>query len=86
MSCILWSIDPKDWRDRNSQLIVDRVLSYVKDGSVILLHDPYNTSVDAAFEIIDTLQAEGYKFVTVSDLAFVNGCALAAGQTYRNFP
>ncbi len=86
MSCILWNIDPKDWRDRNAPLVVSRVLSCVKDGSVILMHDPYNTSVDAAFEIIDTLQAEGYQFVTVSDLAFVKGYEPTAGQVCRYFP
>lgn len=61
---ILWNIDPLDWKDQNTDLIVQRVLSEVKDGSVILLHDVYDTSVEAAFRIIDALQAEGYEFVT----------------------
>ena len=61
---ILWNIDPLDWKDQNTDLIVQRVLSEVKDGSVILLHDVYDTSVEAALRIIDALQAEGYEFVT----------------------
>lgn len=61
---ILWNIDPLDWKDQNTDLIVQRVLSEVKDGSVILLHDVYDTSVEAALRIIDVLQAEGYEFVT----------------------
>ncbi len=61
---ILWNIDPLDWKDQNADLIVQRVLSEVKDGSVILLHDVYDTSVEAALRIIDVLQAEGYEFVT----------------------
>lgn len=61
---ILWNIDPLDWKDQNADLIVQRVLSEVKDGSVILLHDVYDTSVEAALRIIDALQAEGYEFVT----------------------
>ncbi|CVI72000.1 Peptidoglycan-N-acetylglucosamine deacetylase [Clostridiales bacterium CHKCI001] len=61
---ILWNIDPLDWKDQDADLIVQRVLSEVKDGSVILLHDSYDTSVEAALRIIDALQAEGYEFVT----------------------
>jgi peptidoglycan/xylan/chitin deacetylase (PgdA/CDA1 family) len=86
MSCILWSVDPKDWRDHDSGVVVNRVLSAVMDGSIILLHDMYGTSVDAGLAIIDRLEAEGYKFVTVSDLAFVKGYDLQAGQVYRSFP
>lgn len=65
---ILWSIDPLDWKIQNTESVVQRVLSQVKDGSVILLHDIYETSVDAAFQIMDRLQAEGYEFVTADQL------------------
>ncbi len=85
MSCILWSVDPKDWRDHDSQLVSNRILSAATDGSIILLHDMYNTSVDAGLYVIDKLQAEGYKFVTVSDLAFVKGYELVPGQVYTSF-
>ena len=33
-----------------------------------LLHDVYKTSVQAALEIVDCLQEEGYEFVTVDEL------------------
>ncbi len=42
----------------------------VKDGDIILLHDGYDSSMLAAFEIIDRLQAQGYEFVTVDKLIF----------------
>lgn len=61
---ILWNIDPLDWKVQDADVVVQRVLSEVKDGSVILLHDIYDTSVEAALRIIDALQAEGYEFVT----------------------
>ena len=85
MSCIMWTVDPKDWQDRDSALVIERILSAVTDGSIVLLHDSYGTSIDAGLEIIDTLQAEGYKFVTVSDLAFVKGYDLQPGQIYNDF-
>ena len=85
MSCILWSVDPKDWRDHDSQLVSNRILSAATDGSIILLHDMYNTSVDAGLYVIDKLQTEGYKFVTVSDLTFVKGYELVPGQVYTSF-
>lgn len=65
---ILWSIDPLDWKDQNTNLVVQRILSKVKDGSIILLHDVYKTSVEAALIVVDKLQAEGYEFVTADEL------------------
>ena len=37
-------------------------------GAVILMHDAYQSSVDAALQIVDLLMKEGYKFVTVDKL------------------
>ncbi|MCI9068522.1 MAG: polysaccharide deacetylase family protein [Lachnospiraceae bacterium] len=63
-----WTVDPRDWDVKNTDVIVKRVLGDVKDGSIILLHDVYDTSVEAAFRIIDELKAQGYTFVTVDRL------------------
>ncbi|MEG0356079.1 MAG: peptidoglycan-N-acetylglucosamine deacetylase, partial [Lachnospiraceae bacterium] len=48
--------------------IVNKVVTEVEEGDIILLHDCYKSSVEAAFRIIDVLQAEGYEFVTVDQL------------------
>ncbi len=85
MCCVLWSVDPQDWRLRNREKIREAVLSTVGDGDIVLLHDMSNASVDAALDIIDTLQARGYRFVTVSELAALRGVPLAAGGVYRGF-
>lgn len=63
-----WTVDPRDWKVKNTDTIVKHVLSHVEDGSIILLHDVYDTSVEAAFRIIDTLKKEGYTFVTVDGI------------------
>jgi len=65
---ILWSVDPKDWRDRNVRTVYRRVMSGTQSGSIVLLHDIHPTSVDAAIKIMDSLSGRGYAFVTVSEL------------------
>ena len=65
---VLWDIDPKDWCTSNTSVVVQRVLKNMEDGDIILLHDASKSSVDAALQIIDQLQREGYLFVTVEEL------------------
>ena len=65
---VLWNIDPEDWKFKDSLKIRDHVLSKVENGSIILLHDIYESSADASIMIIDELLKQGYKFVTVSQL------------------
>ena len=56
---ILWSVDPEDWKDSQVDRIVNTVLERVKDGDVILMHDIYDSSVDAALRVVDALQEQG---------------------------
>lgn len=65
---VLWDVDPLDWTTKNTALVVERVLKDTKPGDIILLHDYYQSSVDAALEIVDALTERGYKFVTVDEL------------------
>ena len=81
---VKWSVDPRDWESRNTEKVVQAVLKDAKPNSIILLHDIYPTSVDAALQIVDTLQAEGYCFVTVEELLALNGVTPQAGVIYRD--
>ena len=65
---VLWDVDPNDWATNSSDLVVKRVLEKVEENSIILLHDASESSVQAAFTIIDTLKKQGYEFVTVEDI------------------
>lgn len=65
---VMWTIDPRDWTTKNVNQIVSDVVKKADEDGIILLHDWYGTSVEAAFQIIDLLQAEGYEFVTVDEL------------------
>lgn len=68
MTAVLWDVDPVDWKVKNTETVVKRILKNARDGDIILLHDVYGTSVDAALEIVDQMQAEGYEFVTVDEI------------------
>lgn len=65
---VMWTIDPLDWTTENTDEIVDRVVTEAEENDIILLHDCYESSVDAAFRIVDILKAQGYEFVTADRL------------------
>lgn len=67
---VLWDVDPLDWKTDNSDVIAKRVVDKVQENDIILLHDASESSVVAAFKIIDELQKEGYTFVTVDEILF----------------
>ncbi|MBQ1194401.1 MAG: polysaccharide deacetylase family protein [Lachnospiraceae bacterium] len=68
MIVVLWDIDPKDWVTYDADKVAEDVINKAEDGQIILMHDIFDTSVDAAIKIIDTLIAEGYQFVTVEEI------------------
>jgi peptidoglycan/xylan/chitin deacetylase (PgdA/CDA1 family) len=68
MSIVLWSVDPEDWKDQNATIVARRVIKNTRPGDIILLHDIFKTSVEAAFSIIDSLKSKGYEFVTIDNL------------------
>jgi peptidoglycan/xylan/chitin deacetylase (PgdA/CDA1 family) len=83
---ILWSVDPEDWSDHNVERQVAAVVSRVKDGDIILLHDIYYASVETALQVVDALLAEGYCFVTVEELFALRGMEPELGKEYRSLP
>ncbi|MCD8074763.1 MAG: polysaccharide deacetylase family protein [Lachnospiraceae bacterium] len=68
MILVLWDVDPLDWTTCNVSDVVRRVLEAVGPDDIILLHDYYESSVDAALLIVDALMEQGYVFVTVDEL------------------
>jgi peptidoglycan/xylan/chitin deacetylase (PgdA/CDA1 family) len=81
---ILWSVDTLDWKSRNKKEIVHKTLSTVKDGDIILMHDIYKTTAEAAVEIIGELRARGYQMVTINQLYQARGIPLENGKAYFN--
>jgi len=80
---VKWSVDPRDWESRDTEKILQAVLEVVEPDSIILLHDIYEASVDAALKLVEILQKQGYLFVTVEELLRLNGVVPEVGVLYR---
>jgi peptidoglycan/xylan/chitin deacetylase (PgdA/CDA1 family) len=66
---ILWDVIPYDWiNDSNTAASRYLLLSQIKPGSVVLLHDTYSSTVDIVEQFIPVLKANNYRLVTVSQL------------------
>ena len=66
----MWSLDTEDWRLMDADADYDAVMNGdLTDGSIILMHDIHQPSVQAAIRFIPELVAKGYKLVTVSEMA-----------------
>jgi peptidoglycan/xylan/chitin deacetylase (PgdA/CDA1 family) len=81
---ILWSIDTLDWKTRNANSTVKAIMSKVKDGDIVLMHDLYSASRDAALTVIPKLIKKGYQLVTVSEMADYKGYTLQDGKAYTS--
>lgn len=71
MKKILWNVDPRDWAGASADEITDAVLSNVKDGAIVLMHDGVANSVETAKalpKIIEGIQSKGFKIVTLSQM------------------
>ena len=85
LAILSWSVDPKDWATKSVGTIEQAVLKTVRDGDVVLMHDMSASSVQAALDIVDVLQQQGYRFVTASELARLRKAPLKPGNVYRSF-
>ena len=93
-SVVMWDVDSEDWkykyksgdteeqRQEKLNTIVENVMSSVKNGSIILMHDIYESTYDATCLILERLHAEGYQVVSVSELLGDP----KPGVTYRQAP
>lgn len=72
LEIVLWTVDPEDWKYKNSKTIAKRVINKVKDGSIVLMHDTKKRSLEAIKIIIKDLKEKNFQFVTISELKEVN--------------
>ena len=70
---ILWSIDPKDWLVRDSDIIYNNVMKNACDGCIVLMHDTYPETIEAVKTLIPALNEKGYSVVSVSKLMEIKG-------------
>lgn len=79
---IKWSIDTRDWENRNSEIIVNSILENAKDGDIILMHDMYDSTVEASKVIIPELINRGFQLVTIDELFEHKEVTVTAGEQY----
>jgi peptidoglycan/xylan/chitin deacetylase (PgdA/CDA1 family) len=68
LSPALWDVDTEDWKFHDPAKVAQTVISQAEPNDVVLVHDIHPTSVAAIPEVLRTLTARGYHFVTVSHL------------------
>ena len=79
---INWNLDTEDWLHRDKDKIVNAVLKDIDDGDIILMHDSYDTTVEAVEELLPELYVRGYQVVSVSELATLKNITLEQHHLY----
>lgn len=76
---ILWSVDTLDWKLRDGDAVITRVVNRVHPGAIVLMH-PLAATTEALPVIIRELKKDGYRFVTVSGLLALDDARNRAGE------
>ena len=79
---IMWSVDTRDWESRNASKIVSNIKNNVRDGSIVLMHDLYDSTASATETIVPWLIKNGYQLVTVTELMDAKGVSMQNGSAY----
>ena len=67
MFTILWTVDTVDWQKPNTAQMVQRVVSKVENGTMILMH-PTKPTAEGLEQMIVEIQKKGYQLGTVSEM------------------
>lgn len=79
---INWNVDTMDWKTKNTSSTISGVKNCVSDGSIVLMHDLYDSTGNAADAIMKYLTDNGYQIVTVSEMLDAKGLNPSAGTLY----
>lgn len=84
MPIVMWNVDSQEWRHgRRAQDVADSLLSQVRPGAIILLHDTHEISAEVTQLLIENLKARDYRFVTVQQLLQID--ANSRGEYYNKY-
>ncbi len=70
LKTIQWDVDSLDWKGLSANEISQRVLSRVKNGSIILMHNNSDNVLDGLRLILNRLKVQGYKVTSVGELVY----------------
>jgi peptidoglycan/xylan/chitin deacetylase (PgdA/CDA1 family) len=66
---VLWDVDPLDWNTAVSDAdVLNTILTETDPGDIILTHDIHERTILLMPQILDGLLAQGYSFVTISEM------------------
>lgn len=74
VSFFLWTVDPADWKSRNSKKIIESTERQLcltekkKKGGVILMHDIYTTTADSLETLICDMKKAKYCFISPNEI------------------
>jgi peptidoglycan/xylan/chitin deacetylase (PgdA/CDA1 family) len=81
-STIMWAVDPEDWKRPGSDVVAHRIISETDPGEIVLAHDIHGPTIAAMPRALDGLLANGYRFVTVSQLIAIERRSIASRPSY----
>lgn len=81
---IQWSVDSLDWKGLHDSEIYNRIVSQVKNGSIILCHNNGEHTLEALPKILVKLINEGYEFVKIGDLIYKDNYTIDNTGTQKN--
>lgn len=81
----LWSVDTNDWKYKDAARIGKYVLDHAQDGDIILMHDIYKTSAEAAQNFVPELVKRGFQIVNIAELAYYKDAEMQNGHVYSSF-
>ena len=83
MPLYYWSLDTKDWKNRDADRVYNAVMKNVEDGDIILMHEIYDSTAKAVEKMVPELIKQGYQLVTCEELvAAKSGKRPTAGDQY----
>ncbi len=79
---ILWNLDTLDWKTKNTNSTINKVLNEATDGQIILMHDIHSPTVEAIKTIIPKLIEKGFYLATVSEMFEAKDLTISPGNAY----
>jgi len=80
---MLWTLDPRDWENRDAEQVRENILQNAFDGAVVICHDQYESTLTGVLEAVDILLEQGWQFLSLSQYYQSIGLEPQPGQVYR---
>ena len=82
MIAVLWTLDTRDWSNRDEKITYNKAMDNVEDGDIILMHSLYPSTAKASERLIPDLMDRGFQLVSVSELLYYKGIDVDGLKAY----